>query len=258
MNKIKPKYLNKTIVNTSKVLDYLIKKGESASLTEVSEELNLYPSTVHRILNTLYYLKYVDQTSDNEKYQLGIKALELGMAKLSTIDLIKEAEPFLKELSCKFNENVYLAILFEGMVFYQAKIEAPRTVKLDTHLGSRAYFNCTALGKILMAFLPKDEREEIYKKVGFKKRTKNTIINKTQFEKEVIRVRKQGFAIDNEEHEKDIQCIAAPIRDYSGKTIAALSISGPSYRFHVEKQEQMKVDIVNCAQEISMCLGYKC
>jgi len=257
MNDEKPKYPIKTIINSSNIMDYFIKKGTPVTVTELSENLNLYPSTVHRILDTLNYLNYVNKLSDSENYQLGLKALELGMAKLSQIDIIKEAKLILTELSKKYNENVYLGVLFEGMVFYQAKIEAFRTVKLDTHLGTRAYFNCTALGKVLIAFLPKDEREKIYKNVGFYRSTKNTIINKTKFEKEISEVRKQGFAIDNKEYEDDIQCIAAPIRDYLGKVIAALSISGPSYRFNVEKQTQMKLDIIRCGQEISIRLGNK-
>ena len=256
-NNDKPKYPIKTLLNASNVLDYFIKKGKSVTLTELSERLNLYPSSVHRILDTLNYLNYVDKLPNSENYQLGLKTLELGMAKLSQIDLIKEAMPFLAELSRKSNENVYLAVLFEGMVFYQSKMEAFRTVKLDTHLGTRACFNCTALGKVLIAFLPKHEREKIYQSVGFHRSTKNTIINKKKFEKEINKVKKQGFAIDSEENEEDIQCIAAPIRDYSGRVIAAVSISGPSYRFNVQKQTQISFDVIKCGQEISMRLGYK-
>ena len=256
-NNNKPKYPIRTLINASNILDYFIKKGKAISLNEISENLNLYPSTTHRILDTLRYLNYVTQLPDSEYYQLGLKSLELGMAKLSQIDFIKEAMPFLSELSRKYNENVYLAVLFEGMVFYQAKMEAFRTVKLDTHLGTRACFNCTSLGKILIAFLPKHEREKIYQNVGFCRATKNSIINKNKFEKEINKVRKQGFAIDNEENEEDIQCIAAPIRDYSGRVIAALSISGPSYRFNVVKQTQISSDVIKCGHKISMRLGYK-
>jgi IclR family transcriptional regulator, KDG regulon repressor len=85
------------------------------------------------------------------------------------------------------------------------------------HKGTIAYFNSTALGKILLAFLPKDEREKIYRKVGFHKNTKNTIINKNRFEEEIDKVKKQGFAIDNEENEKEIKCTATPIKDNNGR-----------------------------------------
>jgi len=248
-----PKYPIKTIINCSNVLNYFIKKNKPVTLTELSEKLNLYPSSVYRILDTL---NYVDKLPDSESYQLGLKALELGMAKLSQIDIIKEARPFLKELSRKINENVYLGTLFESSVLYQAKVEAFRSIKLDTHLGTRGHFNCTALGKALVAFLPKSEREKIYQNLGFHKSTKNTITSKKQFEKEISKVRSKGFAIDNEENEEDIQCIAAPIRDYSSEVIAAISISGPSYRFNIKEEKTIRKEIIQYAQNISKCLGY--
>jgi len=257
MNNKKPKYPIKNIINTSGILNYFIKKGKPVTLTELSEKLNIYPSTIHRILDTLRYLGYVDQLSDSGKYQLGLSSLELGMAKLSQIDLVKEAMPYLDELSRKFNENVYLGVLFEDMVLYLAKKETSRKVRIATHVGTRAYFNCTALGKVLIAFFTKDEREKIYKNIGFLRFTKNTITNKNQFEKEIKKVREQGFAIDDEESEEDIQCIAAPIRDHSGNVIAALSISAPSYRFDVKKQTQLKSEIIKYGQKISKSSGYK-
>jgi len=257
LNNKKPKYPIKVLINTFNILNYFIKKGRPVALTELSEKLNIYPSTIHRILDTLRYLKYIDQISDSEKYQLGLKSLELGTAKLSQIDLIKEVMPFLNEISRKYNENVYLGVLFENMVLYLAKKETPRKIRVVTHLGARAYFNCTALGKVLMAFIPKDEREKIYKNIGFPRFTKNSITNKKQFEEEIKKVKRQGFAIDSEESEKDIQCIAIPIRDYSTHVIAALSISGPSYRFNVKKQINLKNEIIEYGQKISKSLGCK-
>lgn len=253
-----PKYYIKTIILASDVLNCLMKTKKAITLTEISELINLYPSTVYRILETLKYLKYVYKLPDSDKYQLGHKVLELGRAKIDQDDLAKEVMPFLNEILKKYDENVYLAKLFDGMVFYIAKLEADRAVRINTHLGKRAYFNCTALGKILVSFLPKNEREEIYKSIGFHKCTRNSITNKSKFEEEVAKVKKQGFSVDNEEYEEDIQCIAVPIRNYLGKVVTALSISGPSYRFDVEREShQMKTDLINWGIKISKELGYK-
>jgi len=257
LNNKKPKYPIKVLINTFNILNYFIKKDKPVALTELSEKLNIYPSAVHRILDTLRYLNYVDQLSGSEKYQLGLKSLELGMAKLSQTDLIKEVMPFLNEISRKYNENVYFGVFFENMVLYLAKKEAPRKIQVVTHLGARTYFNCTALGKVLIASIPKDEREKIYKNIGFPRFTRNSITNKKQFEEEIKKVKEQGFAIDNEESEKDVQCIAAPIRDHSMHVIAAFSISGPSYRFNVKKQINLQNDIIKYGEEISKSLGYK-
>ena len=257
MNNIKPKYPIKVILTTSNILDYFIKKGSTVTITELSEKLNIYPSTVHRILDTLSYLNYIDKCPDSDHYQLGIKSLELGMAKLSQINLVKETMPFLAEISMKYHENVYLGILFENTIFYLAKKEYPRKIQLMTHLGDRASFNCTALGKILIAFLPKDERKKIYLNVGFHKCTENSIVNEKKYEEEINKVKIQGFAMDNEEYEKDVTCIAAPVKNHYGQVVAAISISGPSYRFDAKKIEQIKFEIVNYAQKISVNLGYK-
>lgn len=252
----KPKYPIKVLLNMSSVLDCFIEENNPLKLTDLEEKLDIYPSTIHRILDTLRYLGYIEHVTDSEKYQLGIKCLELGMSKLSQIEIIKEASSYLDKLSLESNENVYLGILYDGFVIYQAKKEAPRRVKVVTHVGTRAHVHCTALGKALIAFLDKVEREKIYKKIGLPKLTKNTITDKDLFEKEITKVRQQGFAIDDEENEYDIKCIAAPIRDYSGKVIAAISISGPSYRFDIERQSQLKNKILKYSQSISKKMGY--
>lgn len=119
-----------------------------------------------------------------------------------------------------------------------------RRIRVVTHVGTRAYAHCTTLGKVLIAFLDKDERKKIYKKIGFPRMTKNTIVDRDLFEKEIIKVREQGFALDDEENEYDIRCIAAPIIDYSGKVIAAISISGPSFRFNLKRQKLLKNNIL--------------
>lgn len=253
----KPKYPIKVLLNMSRVLDCFIQGNKPLQLADLEKKLDIYPSAIHRILDTLRYLDYIEHIPYSDKYQLGIKCLELGMSKLSQIEIIKEASPYLDELSKEFKENVYLGVLFDGFVIYQAKKEALRRVQIVTHVGTRAYAHCTALGKALIAFLDKDEREKIYKKIGFPKLTKNTITDKELFEKEVKKVRQQGFAIDDEENEYDIRCIAAPIRDYSGTVISAISISGPSYRFDIERRSQLKNEILKYSQIISKKLGYK-
>lgn len=240
----------------SKVLDCFIEENKPLQLADLKEKLDLYPSTIHRILDTLRFLGYIEHMSNSEEYQLGIKCIELGMSKLSQIELIKEASPYLDELSKRFNENVYLAVLHDGYVIYQAKKEAKRRIQINTHIGSRAPVHCTALGKVLFAFQDKNERERIYKEIEFPKLTKNTITTKKSFEKEITKVKKQGFAIDNEENEYDIQCIAAPIRDFSCKVIAAISISGPSYRFHIDRQDKLKNDLIRFSKIISQKMGY--
>lgn len=257
IEKRKPKYPIKVLLNTFSIIDILINKKKSISLSELVVELNLYPSTIHRILDTLNYIGYVEKEIGTDKYQLGLKAIELGTAKLSQIDLIKESSIYLEKLSEKFNENVYLGVLFEGEVMFMAKKEAPRAIRYITHVGTRAYLHCTALGKVLLASLSLNEREKVIGNKSLPRLTKNTIVNKKELEKELGKIRKLGYAVDCEEYENEIRCLAAPITDHNRKVIAAISISGPSYRFNLDKQKSMIKAIITTSDKISSKLGFK-
>jgi len=235
----KPKYSIKVLLNSFSILNILIKKNKSVTIHELSETLNLYPSTIHRILDTLHYLGYIEKRLDSDEYQLGLKAIELGLSKLHQINLIKEANPCLEALSKEMNENIYLGVLFEGEVMYEAKKEASRKISLITHVGTRAPLHCTALGKVLIANLPPKEREKILGDKPLQRFAKNTIVNRKVLEKVIEKVQKFGYAIDDEEHENEIRCVAAPIRNHQGKVIAAVSISGPSYRLTPDREAKM-------------------
>lgn len=257
MEQNRPKYPIKVLFNTSLIFDILIKKNRAVSINELSEVLNIYPSSIHRILDTLNYLGYIEKKLDSDTYQIGLRAIELGMVKLNQIDLIKEVTPHFEALSKEFNENAYLGVLFEGEVTYEAKKEAPRKIRLITHVGTRAPVHSTALGKVLIAGLSKKERKKIIGNKSLQYLTKNTITNKKVLENEIEKIQKLGYAIDNEENENEIKCIAAPIKDNNGKVVAAISISGPSYRFNTAKQKIMIKAVIDTAKQISSRLGFK-
>jgi len=257
MKQNRPKYPIKTLLNTFLIFDILIKKNRPVSIHELGEELNIYPSSIHRILDTLNHLGYIEKKLDSDTYQIGLRAIELGMVKLNQIDLIKEATPYFEVLSKEFNENIYLGVLFEGEVMYEAKKEALRKISLITHVGTRAPVHSTALGKVLIADLSKKERKKIIGNKSLQRLTKNTIINKKVLENEIEKIQKLGYATDDEENENEIKCIAAPIKDNNGKVVAAISISGPSYRFNTAQQKIMIKAVIETAKQISSRLGFK-
>lgn len=253
-----PNYPIKVLTKAFSVLELLLKQKTPMSLTDISEELGFYPSTIHRILDTLKFGGYVEQNPITQKYQLGLKLLELGMAKLNQIDLVKEAASYIKELAEKSNETVHLGVLEDASVLYLAKEESSRTVsvRMVSYIGKRAPLYCTGLGKVLLAHLPLKERHKILELIELSKLTKNTITDKKKLAEELTRVEKGGFALDREENEKDVCCIAAPVRNYQGKVIAAVSISCPSYRIHLENQSQLKDELISTCSKISTRLGY--
>jgi len=256
MKKTKPNYPIKVLDKSLSVLELLLQKDSSMNMTELSEKLGFYPSTIHRILDTLKHWGYVEQDSHTQKYQLGLKALELGMAKLHQMDLVREVTPYLKELVNQCNETVHLGVLEEGEVLYLAKEESSQTIRMCSFVGKRAPVHCTALGKVLLAYLPEGERKKILGKRVLPRLTEKTITDKRELEKELNKVKKQGFALDRGENEKDVRCIAAPIRNYQGKVIAAVSISGPAFRIDVNTQNNLKEALLQTSKKISKRLGY--
>ena len=256
MIKTKPAYPIKVLDKSLFILETLLQYSSFMSIMEISKKLKIYPSTIHRVLNTLKYRGYVEQNPVNQKYRLGLKLVELGMARYHQIDLVKEAHPFLKELVDQCNETVHLGILDNDEVLYLAKEDCSRTIRMVSQVGRRAPLHSTALGKILLAYLPEKEREKIIAHKNLSCFTEHTIIEKKELEKELDKVKKQGFALDIEENEKEICCIAAPIRDYSGEVIAALSISSPFYRINTNQQKDLKNSLLQVSKKISKRLGY--
>lgn len=235
MVKDKPAYPIKVLDKSLFILETLLQHSSFMSIMEISKKLKIYPSTIHRVLNTLKYRGYVEQNSADQKYRLGLKLVELGMARYHQIDLVKEAHSFLKELVDQCNETVHLGILDNTEVLYLAKEESSQTIRMCSHVGKRAPLHCTALGKVLLAYLPEGERKKILGKKELSRLTEKTITDKKELEKELSKVKKQDFTLDRGENEKDVRCIAAPIRNYQGKVIAALSISSPAYRTNIDQ-----------------------
>ena len=258
MKKTKANYPIKVLDKSLSVLEILLKKGSAMNMTEISEKLGFYPSTIHRILDTLKHWGYVEQDSHTQKYQLGLKALELGMAKLHQMDLVREATPYLKELVNQCNETVHLGVLEDedGEVLYLAKEESSQTIRMISYVGKRASLYCTALGKILLAYMSKEERKKILGEKELPRLTENTITDKRELEKELDKVRKQEFALDREENEKGVCCVAAPIRNYQGEVIAAISISFPIFRIDKNAQNNLKEVLIEISKKISKRLGY--
>jgi len=251
-----PKYPIKVLNKSLSILEILLQNDSAMNMIELSEKLGFYPSTTHRILDTLKHWGYVEQDSHTQKYQLGLKVLELGMAKLHQMDLVREAIPYLKELVNQCNETVHLGVLEEGKVLYLAKEESSQTIRMISYVGKRAPLHCTALGKVLLTYLSTEKRKKILGEKVLPRLTENTITDKKELEKELGKVREQGFSLDREENEKDVRCIAAPIRNYQGEVIAAVSISGPAFRIDVSTENSLKKDLIKTSKEISERLGY--
>jgi len=256
LSKKQPSYPLKALDKSLAILEILSQENSPLSIAELSERLGIYPSTIHRILDTLRYWGYVEQDSHTQRYQLGLKVLELGMTKLQGMELIKEATSYLKELQNQSNETVHLAILEEGEVLYIDKEESSQSIRMVSRVGRRVPAHCTALGKVLLAYLDEEEQEKVLNEKGLSPFTENTITNKKKLREELSKVREQGFAEDRGEHQKDVRCLAVPIKDHRGTVIAAVSLSAPAFRMNASKKKKLKKTLIQAGEDISKRLGY--
>jgi DNA-binding IclR family transcriptional regulator len=247
----------KSIDKALDVLEILASEKRAIGVTELSRMLNVNKSTLHGTLTTLLNRGYLEQDHETGKYKLGLAILSIADAALKDLDLRNKAKPIIKKLSQKHNETVHMVVLRQGKVVYIEKQESAQSMRIHTEIGKRLPAHCTGVGKVLLAWLDKEERKKIIEQHGLSKFTLNTITDEETLERHLEEIRKNGYATDNEEIEEGLRCVAAPIRDYSGKVIAAISIAGPSMRMSLKKLEEMAQSVMDAAMEISRAIGYK-
>ncbi len=257
----RPSNLVQTLERASFILDILGQSPQGISIRDLSEKMQLPKGTTHRLVSSLSYFGYVRQDQSTKNYFLGFKLVELGNLLLGQLDLRKEAESFLRNLAQRTKETVHLVILDGNEIVYLDKLETePHTggLRMASRVGSRNPAHSCAVGKVLMAHLPEQALERIVEQKGLPKRTGNTITDFNHLKEHMALVRKQGYAIDDEENERGIRCVGAPIFNESGKAVAAISVSGPAFRVTKKTvQEKLKKEVMETALRISQRLGFR-
>jgi len=258
---LKPANLVQTIERASSILDILGQSSQGISIRELSAKLRLPKGTTHRLLSSLSYFGYVRQDPKTRDYFLGFKLVDLGQLLLSQLDLRKEAEPFLRDLAERTRETVHLVFLDRNEIVYIDKVETDQGssgLRMASRVGLRNPAHSCAVGKVLLSHLSEEELNGIIKEKGLGKRTENTITNPAQLKEHLKNVQAQGYAIDDEENEKGIRCVAAPIYNEGGKVVAAISISGPAFRVTKKMiHETLKKEMTETALKISQRLGFR-
>jgi IclR family KDG regulon transcriptional repressor len=247
-----------SVIRALTILDLLGKANGELGITEISRELQLHKSTVYRLIATLVGSGYVQQNPQTEKYRLGIHLAELGMTVINGLDLRRAARPFLLELMEYCDEAIHLGILEGHEVVYIDKIDVDRGLIMGSRIGGRSPAYCTGLGKALLAFVPlKNLEQYLTQAPSLHRFTPNTLVEPQSIKDHLDRIRAQGYAIDDEEHELGIRCIAVPVRNYLGEAVAAISVSGPTLRMTREKMDLVIPKIIEVGENLSNSLGYK-
>jgi len=253
---------NENINSIDRALDILLllqQEGREMGVTQISSALGIYKSTVHRTLATLEGKGFVQQNPDNGKYWLGIRLYSLGMLIRERLPLKNIAYPYAKELSERFDEVVHISILDKNAVAYPKhiiidKIQGRQQVlSLTPPVGSSAACHSAAVGKCLIAFSP---RSYLQRFIGnpLPAYTDRTICNWDKLLAELETIRRRGYAVDDEELELGLTCVAGPILDRHSGIIAALSLSGPTTRVRA-RFEEIVAEVMRTTRAISASLG---
>ncbi|WP_301100802.1 IclR family transcriptional regulator C-terminal domain-containing protein [Propionivibrio sp.] len=232
-----------------------LSQQRAIGLEEISREIKLAKPTVYRFLLTLQELGYARRV-DGERWAMTLKMFNLGARALDHLDLLSAARPIAEALSEELGETVHMGVLDGDAAVYILKIESRYTIRMYSRVGRRMPLYCTAIGKILLAFAKDDEREASLKGIRLLAITKNTLTTRAALDAELAQVREQGFARDNEEREDNLHCIGAPIFDYTGAVVAALSVSWPSFRYEPDDESGWIDKVKGAAAAISAVLGH--
>jgi DNA-binding IclR family transcriptional regulator len=242
-----------TLLRGLDVLNAFTEK-EELGISDLARRLGLPKSAVHRVMSTLAHGRFLEQTP-GRRYRLGLKVLELGSLCRLRLDLATRAQPILENLSNRASANAHLATLDGCEVFDILRVEHPAPLRITRNPMLRRPAHCTALGKVIMAFDHPSRAEEIVK-AGLARLTRKTITQPDRFHNELARVRKRGYAVDNEEFYPGTRCVAAPVFDDSKKVVAAMSVSSLITMLTEDRVADCAALVQDAAQDLSMQLGY--
>ncbi len=244
-----------TLIRFFKIID-LLENSSELRLKDIADKLDIDKSTIHRFLKTLLKYNFVRMNPGNKKYSLGLKFLNIATKIIDSIDIRNIAHPYLLELEKYSNETIHLTTFDGKRVVYIDKIESIKPIRMYSRIGNVAPINCTAAGKAILAFQTDEIINSIIGSLDFIPLTKKTITDKKEFIKAIKDIQSKGFAIDDSEHEENICCIAAPIKDYSRRVRYAVSISAIKTRMNLSKLITFKDILIDKANRISKELGF--
>ena len=252
--------LKSSVHKTFAILEYFTIQKPEWGVTELATAIGSNKSTIYRFLSDLTKLGVLYKDPNSEKYSLGLKLFELGNRVRLNAAFVDKTHPVLVEVAKQITETVHIAIWKEQQAFHVDKVESPQGLKISSHIGSYAPAYSTSLGKVLLAYLPKEEQSEViqalFQKETLKSFTEHTITKPQALIKELTTIKSKGYALDREECEIGLICVGIPIFNQANEVVASLSASGPSNRFKEEKIADYVAILQKGATAIQQKIGY--
>ena len=244
-----------SVANAIRLTKTFSENDAEMGISALASRLGLAKSTVHRLATTLVEYDILEQNRESGKYRLGLALFELGTLVRRKMDAASGAQEQIHALADSSGETVQLAILDHLSVLYIRVRESRQAVRMSQGLGSRAPAHCTSVGKALLAFQGAEIVDQVIAN-GLTRYTPNTITEGAALKAELAAIRQKGYAIDDEEIEVGLRCVAAPIRDHTGRVTAAISVAAPVQRMSKKAVQATIPTVVAAAESISRRLGY--
>jgi len=222
---------------------------------ELSRKLSIPKSSASYILRVLEHRGFLRRERTTGKYQVGLKVVSLSRGVLSELDVREIALPILRQLVERVHLTAHLAVEDQGKAVYIEKVEAPGFIKMDTWVGRRMDLHTTSVGKALLAYRSKSEAESLIKKLELSRRTPKTITSRHELLHDLARTRVRGFAVDDEENNLGVRCVAAPVFDALGDVIASVGVSGSTSQMDKSSLPKIAEGTKDAARKISQLLG---
>lgn len=250
-----PGEMETTLLKGLVVLEALAVSREPRGVTEFAHELGLQKSNVHRLLQTLAAAGFVRQDPESGRYQCTLKLFELGTLIADRLDVVTVARPHIAALAHRTAETVHLSVLDGAEVVYVDKIDSPQPVRAYSRVGGRAPAYGVATGKALLAFSSAFPASLVDITARLHAHTPRTLTEPDALERELLRARTKGFAVNRGEWRESVGGIAAPIFGRSPDPVAAVGISGPIARLTATRMRDFAPHVVATANAISRALG---
>jgi IclR family transcriptional regulator, KDG regulon repressor len=247
----------KSLVKTLNLLKLFTPQRNVWTAEDMIAALGYHKSSVQRILATLETEGFLSKVAPRRsEYRLGPDILFLGNVAEMSLDLRSVARPIMADLVHRARETCYLCVADQGQCLYVDKVECTQPIRIINQVGQRNPLHCTGVGKALMSGMADDAIDRLIESCGLKAHTRNTITDRRRLKQEIEEVRRNGIALDDEELNVGVKCVAAPIRDSSGKVVAAISLSGPTQRFTPAAVGRFEKEVKEASLTISRALGF--
>ncbi len=246
---------SQSVARALSVLDLLSEVSEGLGVREMARRLNLAPSIVQRLVGTLASSGYIERSATAQKYGIGYRAFHVGHSYLSHNDLHEVSLPELRMLAEQYEVNTFLGVLRDRAIVYLATIQSSGPIVIRNSPGSRTWLHSTALGKALLAEMTDQDVAEILGDQPYHRLTSKTKTTHARLKADLHDIRRQGFAVSDEENLEAVFSVGAVIRDASGHAVAALSCAVPRGRLHRSDRENLYRAVMDATQRISRRLG---